>query len=761
MRPVLSKISPRSISWYLMLLLITAIVPVLFSTYLSVKRADSLQSHTSIQAQKRARIDIKRVLHTYSKQLTSIARRLSQWDETRTLFFDATYYRYWKQTRVSELSSHRGMIDAIELYNNKGKALVGEVSLSNKVDKKALKAPSIQRLGKNIFLVYFHAVTKTSQPSSKIIGYIGLRINVNKMFKAYGVLKQYSIEKLQWTSPDQQTVPLSLAISKIVILVFESTEVRELVGLVRNSIWGYMTYMFVLISVSGILFTVLIAKPLSRLAAHLRTDDSGSVDRVPNSISGPLKIAELENVTHALNEYKDRLQSAVVTLEQTNKELMHLTFHDPLTGCANRRAFERRLKHAMQAVELGIQKYALCYLDVDQFKVVNDTCGHIAGDELLKQIASLLEGEINKADLLARLGGDEFGVLFENCQFDTAIEIAERMREKIMGHRFVWHGQTYVITISIGLVPISRETPNMSEVLKNADAACYVAKDSGRNRLHIYQENDQELAQRHGEMQWVGRIKQALEEGRFELYGQLIKPLHKESETIYCEVLLRLIEHDGKLVLPMAFIPAAERYNLMSQIDQWVIKQSMRLLGEANCLNESREVVLSINLSGQSLGDKEIFECIKDSIEEFGAKPSNICFEITETAAIANLNQAVIFIEYLRDLGCHFALDDFGSGLSSFGYITNLELDSIKIDGYFIKNILTDPLSRTIIKAINEIGHVLGITTIAEFAEDDAIIAELKKLNVDFGQGLGIHKPEPLVQLLQSGPSFLVSNLGR
>jgi len=275
----------------------------------------------------------------------------------------------------------------------------------------------------------------------------------------------------------------------------------------------------------------------------------------------------------------------------------------------------------------------------------------------------------------------------------------------------------------------------------------------------VYQENDQELAQRHGEMQWVSRIKQALEEERFELYGQLIKPLHGESEVLHCEVLLRLIEQDGKLILPMAFIPAAERYNLMSHIDQWVIKNSMRILGEANRFNDSREVVLSINLSGQSLGDDEILECIKDSINEFGAKPSNICFEITETAAIANLNMAVVFIEYLRDLGCRFALDDFGSGLSSFGYITNLELDSIKIDGYFIKNILTDPLSRTIIKAINEIGHVLGISTIAEFAEDDAIIAELKKLNVDFGQGLGIHKPEPLVQLLQSGPSFLVSNL--
>ena len=760
MKSMFANMSPRSVRWYLVLLLIAAIIPAIFSTYLSIRKADGLQAEAFEQTEKRARLDVERVFGNYSKQMLLIAHRLAKWDETRALFTDATYYNYWKQARIEELSARRGnLLDAIDLYNKKGVALVPDVSLSRQVDLKANQQPSIKRVGKKVYLIYYHTVTQDGKKNSPKIGFIGLRVDIKKMLSVYDLLNQYSIEKIRWNHPIQQAIPARIALKMATISVIEPPEVNSLVGLVRNSLWGYMGYVLLLVVTSGILFTLLIVTPLSKLAAHLRKDDVSSDDRVPVSINGPLRISELENVTQALNEYKDRLQSAVATLEQTNKELMHLTFHDPLTGCANRRAFERRLKHAMQAVDIGIQKYALCYIDVDQFKVVNDTCGHIAGDELLKQIALLLEGELNKTDLLARLGGDEFGVLLENSKLETATETAERMREKVMGHRFVWHGQTYVITISIGLVPITRDIPNMSEALKNADAACYVAKDAGRNRLHVYQENDQEMAQRHGEMQWVSRIKQALEEERFELYGQLIKPLQTESNVLHCEVLLRLIEQDGKLVLPMAFIPAAERYNLMSEIDMWVIENAIRLLGEASRANAQREVVISVNLSGQSLGDEAILDCIKNSINKYGAKPENICFEITETAAIANLNQAVIFIEYLRGLGCRFALDDFGSGLSSFGYITNLELDGIKIDGYFVKNILTDPLSRTIIKAINEVGHVLGISTIAEFAEDDAIITELKNLNVDFGQGLGIHKPEPLSYLLECGPSFLVSNV--
>jgi EAL domain-containing protein (putative c-di-GMP-specific phosphodiesterase class I) len=284
--------------------------------------------------------------------------------------------------------------------------------------------------------------------------------------------------------------------------------------------------------------------------------------------------------------------------------------------------------------------------------------------------------------------------------------------------------------------------------MKNADAACYVAKDSGRNRLQIYQQHDKELAQRYGEMQWVSRIQQALEENRFELHGQLIRPMVNKPLAPHYEVLVRLRDPDGQLVPPMAFIPAAERYNLMPSIDQWVIRHALQMLASRRTRGRGDDIALAINLSGQSLGNDEVLTTIRRLLEETGIAPTSLCFEITETAAITNLAAASRFMHQLRQLGCQFSLDDFGSGLSSFGYLSNLEVNYIKIDGHFVKNILADPLSRSIVDAINRIGHVMGISTIAEFVESEEIAAELEKLGIDYVQGFGIHKPEPLAALL-------------
>jgi diguanylate cyclase (GGDEF)-like protein len=530
--------------------------------------------------------------------------------------------------------------------------------------------------------------------------------------------------------------------------VAPSPEIEALSHLVRRGYLEHVGYSFGLLALLGALLSYSVARPLTRLAGYLREIYSGGVNLIPQDFHGAVNIMELENVRQALNDYKDRFIAAAATLEEKNKELLHLTFHDPLTGRYNRRAFEARLAHASETAVIEHQRHALCYVDLDQFKLVNDTCGHVAGDELLKQIAALLQGEIRGSDMLARLGGDEFGILFESCELDKATRIAEAIRLKVKKHRFVWQNTPFDISISIGLAAITADNPDVADALKNADAACYVAKESGRNRLQIYEQHDKELAQRHGEMQWVSRLQQALEENRFELYGQRIRPTLPDKNDCHYEVLLRLRNPDGQMVPPMAFIPAAERYNLMSSIDLWVVEHALDILVNHKRGPSGQPIMLAINLSGQSLGNKEILNRVQQWIETSGVGAERLCFEITETAAITNLTAAVDFIRSLRRLGCKFSLDDFGSGLSSFGYLSNLEIDFLKIDGHFITNILTDPVNRSIVGAINEIGHVMGIHTIAEFVENEAVVLELARIGVDYLQGYGIHKPEPLIELL-------------
>jgi diguanylate cyclase (GGDEF)-like protein len=428
-----------------------------------------------------------------------------------------------------------------------------------------------------------------------------------------------------------------------------------------------------------------------------------------------------------------------------NEKLSYQASHDPLTGLLNRREFAHNANKLLSTVTMGQTEHALCYMDLDQFKVVNDTCGHAAGDEMLRQLSQVLTDTLRYNDTLARLGGDEFGVLIENCSLDDAYQISKKLLEVIQDYQFFWEGHSFRVSVSIGLVTISEVTLNLTEVLKNADAACYIAKDGGRNRIHVYHPEDSEIAQRHGEMQWVPRINQALEENCFCLYAQDIVPLDGRDDKHY-EVLLRMIDDKGHVIPPGAFLPAAERYNLISAIDRWVIENTFRLL-TANPIFLKKTCFVSINLSGHSITDDAFLNFIITQLHECGIDANKICFEITETAAISNLNTAATFISTLKNLGCQFALDDFGSGLSSFAYLKYLKVDYLKIDGMFVKDIIDDPIDHAMVKSINQIGQVMGMQTIAEFVENDEIKAMLKEIGVNYAQGYGIGKPQPFDKL--------------
>ncbi|MDP1683046.1 MAG: EAL domain-containing protein [Burkholderiales bacterium] len=422
--------------------------------------------------------------------------------------------------------------------------------------------------------------------------------------------------------------------------------------------------------------------------------------------------------------------------------------HDALTGLVNRREFENRLQNALAASHAEGQQHALLYIDLDQFKIVNDTCGHVAGDELLRQLAALLQRHMRASDTLARLGGDEFGVLLEHCPLDQAQRIAEGLRTATRDFRLVWENKTFEVSASMGIVAINRESGTLPQVLSAADMACYVAKERGRNRYHVYQESDADFARRHGEMLWVTRLNQALRDHRFVLYRQEIRPIAATGPGSFYEVLLRIRNEDGTLSLPGSFLPAAERYDLMCTIDRWVIQH---LFAAPNLLPRSDAptkdgngmILATINLSGASLNDETFLDFVRDSIKQYDINPHAICFEITETVAITHFDRAIRLVTALREIGCRFALDDFGSGLSSFGYLKNLPMDFLKIDGGLVRHIVDNPIDAAMVEAINDIGHVMGLKTIAEYVENDAIRDKLVTIGVDYIQGFGIEIPQP------------------
>ncbi|MCI0994153.1 EAL domain-containing protein [Pseudomonas corrugata] len=445
-----------------------------------------------------------------------------------------------------------------------------------------------------------------------------------------------------------------------------------------------------------------------------------------------------------------KVSGAVLVLHDMTQERQYIAnlswqaTHDALTGLANRREFEYRLEQALHNLTRQVGRHALMFLDLDQFKLVNDTCGHAAGDELLRHICALLQSGLRENDTLARLGGDEFGILLENCSPEAAEKIAEGLRQTVQNLHFVWKGRPFVTTVSIGLVHIAQNPTTLEASLRAADMACYMAKEKGRNRVQVYHADDSELSLRFGEMAWVQRLHMALEENRFCLYAQEIAALGPgDHGGGHIEILLRLHDEAGRMILPDSFIPAAERYGLMTSLDRWVVENVFRIIRQ--CLNDSRQgpmAMCAINLSGTTIGDQAFLDFLRKQFAAYSIPPEMICFEITETSAISNLGSAIRFINELKSLGCYFSLDDFCAGMSSFAYLKHLPVDFLKIDGSFVKDMLDDPINRAMVEVINHIGHVMGKRTIAEFVETAQIEQALLEIGVDYAQGYVIERPQ-------------------
>lgn len=427
-----------------------------------------------------------------------------------------------------------------------------------------------------------------------------------------------------------------------------------------------------------------------------------------------------------------------------SEELSYQARHDALTGLINRNEFEYRLRQFLAEVLEDRETGAVCYLDLDQFKLVNDTAGHVAGDEMLRQLAPELKRRIRSSDTLARLGGDEFGVLLKGCDTADAIEVADKMRRAVEEFPFIWGDKTFRLGVSIGVVPLrGNALPTVTEILQAADAVCYTAKDSGRNKTVVWREDDAAIYRRHGEMQWVPRLNQAMDERLFVMLAQPIVPVGqgRERDHAWYELLLRLKEN-GELVAPGAFLPAAERYGLAPRLDRMVVENALAWLAAHD--RRSAPIRLSVNLSGASLGDEGFRDFLTSTLGSGGFDGRDLCFEITETAAISNLNEAVATMEAIREYGCRVALDDFGSGLSSFAYLKNLPVDYLKIDGVFVRDVINDPVDRAIVMSIQEVSRVMGKKTIAEFVESRAIFEALKELGVDYAQGYWTGEPVPI-----------------
>ena len=430
-------------------------------------------------------------------------------------------------------------------------------------------------------------------------------------------------------------------------------------------------------------------------------------------------------------------------------KLAYQASHDALTGVLNRREFERCLAEALTRSKTQHQEHVLCLVDLDRFKIVNDTCGHLAGDNLLRQLTHLLEAKLRSRDSLARLGGDEFGILLESCPLDRGLAIADALREAVAQFRFVWEQHTFSVGASIGVVAVTSLSGDPEEVVQAADSACYTAKDKGRNRVHLHQPGDGELSRRQGESHWAGRVLAAIREDRLELYCQPIVSVAAPARAgEFVELLLRLRDEDGTLVPPGAFLPAAERYDLLPAIDRWVVATAFAMLAPGYADGNPGGDLYSINLSGASIGDETFLPFVRARLAGHQVPPEVVCFELTETVAITNLAVAVEFINELRALGCRFALDDFGNGLSSFAYLKNLPVDFLKVDGHFVRGIAHDSIDRAMVEAVNRIGHEMGLRTIAEFVENQAILDCLRELGVDYAQGYALGRPEPLTRRL-------------
>jgi diguanylate cyclase (GGDEF)-like protein len=513
--------------------------------------------------------------------------------------------------------------------------------------------------------------------------------------------------------------------------------------------------LLVFIVLTGGMLDWQIRRRLKKLAQAANCLTAGDYDAaLPQQSSD--EIGELtsafDSMRHALAVYHRQLQGEIddhkrtaEALEEEKERVSYQATHDPLTGLINRREFERRIAEALHQTTQDDSHHVLLYLDLDQFKIVNDTCGHIAGDALLQQLRLSLQDRIRQNDSLARLGGDEFGVLLKHCNLNDALKVAESLRQAIQDYHFVWEGMTFTVGASIGAVGVDKHSGGISNLLSAADSACYMAKERGRNRVQIYKKTDEDMVRQQGEMLWVTRITDALNNDKFELFCHPIISISSiKPEQHYYEILIRLKDHNNYHTPPGAFIPAAERYNMITLLDRWVVDHAFDYLQQLQSMEKLR---FSINLSGKSLGDEVLLTHIENRIRNGDVKGHEICFEITESAAVTSLSTARYFMESLKAHDCRFSLDDFGRGMSSFSYLKTLPVDYVKIDGSFIRDIANDPIAHAIVNAINQIAHTMQLQTIAEFVEIEPVLSELQRLEVDYAQGFYICEPFPIAKL--------------
>lgn len=442
----------------------------------------------------------------------------------------------------------------------------------------------------------------------------------------------------------------------------------------------------------------------------------------------------------------------VSDLRKLTQTLAQQASHDDLTGLINRREFSRRLHEALDRNRDTGKQYALCYLDLDQFKLLNDTCGHHAGDMMLHEVAVALGREIENLGTLARLGGDEFGVLLDDCSPTRAMDVANRLRGVISGVRFQWNGQNFGVDVSIGIAMLEHVEGGVDEALALADAACYMAKDLGRNRVHLYRTSDAGLQQQLKHMRWATRLKEAVEKSQFCLYAQSIAPLSAETPDLSaCEALVRMRMPDGGIVTPEEFLAAAERYQMMTQIDRWVVSTAIDAMRRKSRQAPHARTLLFINLSGQSMGDDDFREFLLDKLRANADLAPQLVFEVTESAVISSLGRAKQLMEDVYDAGCAFALDDFGTGMSSFGYLKELRVSYLKIAGCFVKGV-ANPLDAAVCRSFTEFARMMNLTVIAEWIEDDYMMRALRDMGVHYGQGWHFSRPEPIEQVMGLKP---------
>ncbi|MCP4901346.1 MAG: EAL domain-containing protein [bacterium] len=479
------------------------------------------------------------------------------------------------------------------------------------------------------------------------------------------------------------------------------------------------------------------ARPIvtSKPRMLLRSDDSELAVR---DSASPLKNGTGE-IVGAVLVFRD-----VTPVRNLEREMAHLATHDPLTGLINRREFETRLGQAIRTSSATNDRYALCYLDLDDFKIVNDTCGHSAGDQLLRQLTAVLDAAIRPGDTLARLGGDEFGILLHDCGPLKAQRLATALLDEVRRYRFFWEERVFEVGASIGIVLITGSGASLSDLLSSADAACYVAKERGRNQIHLSEPDDSAVTSRYNEMQWTQRLNSALEENRLILFHQSIRPISSPGNPEIVEILLRLKDDEGSIQEARRFLPAAERYRLMPSLDRWVVEEALDLIAQKTGAQPESKRLYAINLSGQSFGEPEFEEFVLDRLANAQVDPERVCFEITETAAISNMVSAGKFIASLGQRGCRFILDDFGSGLSSFAYLRSLPVQFLKIDGSLVRHVAQDPILREMVTAIHKIGRTMQLSTIAECVESEEALRVVHAIGVDYAQGHHISYPTPL-----------------